>query len=375
MVTCRGATVWLCPADTQTSTFFIPIGNLVNKTLIATAFALVFSGHAAAQSSASNVVLYGLVDMGYGYSKVDGSSAVNALDSGTQSGSRWGLRGSEDLGNGLKANFQLESGFSGDTGQSGQSGRLFGRASWAGLSGSFGEVRLGRQGTLGYSWFGAVSPFGTDFKNASINNTFGYGNVADRVDNGAFYFTPSFGGFKAAIGYSFNSSGQETDVNDTPVVSLGAQYKNGPFLAVVTYEQRNVADSNDVAGTDDIQNIQLGAVYDFGPVAVHAGYGRLDNRGFDAGASKENAYLVGLSAPLGNGELFGTYQRVDDRNKNEFGLDEARSGVAVGYTYNMSKRTNLYVYASQYKNIDTRADDESRLADARQFGVGLRHRF
>lgn len=344
----------------------------VNKTLLACALAAGLVGTAQAQS---NVVLYGLVDLGYGYSKTDGSKALNSVDSSTSAGSRWGLRGSESLGNGLKLNFQLESGFEADTGNRAQGGRMFGRAAWTSLSGAFGEVRLGRQDTLGFNWSGAISPFGTSFKQAQLDTIFGYKNVADRVDNAVFYYTPDMGGFQAGVGYSFHPDGQETNINDTPVVSLGARYKSGPLLVVLTYDQKNVADSVTIANRDDIKNLALGATYNFGPVKVHAGYGRLQNRGYIASAAKENAYLLGLTVPVGTGSVFGTYQRVDNRNLNEYRNDKARDGFAVGYLYGLSKRTELYAYASLYSDVARRADVATRLADTRQFSVGMRHRF
>ncbi|WP_187395144.1 porin [Pigmentiphaga aceris] len=344
----------------------------MNKTLLACALAAGLVGTAHAQS---NVTLYGLVDLGYGYSKTDGSNTLNSIDSSTSAGSRWGLRGSESLGKDLKLNFQLESGFDADTGNRAQGGRMFGRAAWASLSGSFGEVRLGRQDSLGFNWSGAISPFGTSFKQAQLDTIFGYKNVGDRLDNAIFYYSPDFGGFQAGVGYSFHPDGQETDINDTPVISLGARYKSGPLLVVLTYDQKNVADSVTVGNRDDIKNLALGATYDFGVAKVHAGYGRLQNRGFIASASKENAYLLGLTVPVGNGSVFGTYQRVDNRNLNEFRIDEARSGFAIGYLHDLSKRTKLYAYASQYSDVAVRATAATRLADTRQFSVGVRHSF
>src|SRR5690606_18716325 len=90
------------------------------------------------------------------------------MRSGGQSGSRWGLRGSEDIGNGLKVNFRLESGFNSNNGASGQNNRLFGRAAWVGLSGGFGEFRAGRQATVASDFFSSVSPFGAGWSNAAI---------------------------------------------------------------------------------------------------------------------------------------------------------------------------------------------------------------
>src|SRR5690606_1129817 len=130
----------------------------MKKTLLAAALLAGFAGAAHAQSS---VTLYGIVDVGVGGNKLHDSAAGGddaryGLMSGVQSGSRWGLRGSEDLGNGLRANFQLESGFdvaNGRQGPGSQEGRLFGRQAWGGLSGAWGEVRAGRQVTVAAGYF------------------------------------------------------------------------------------------------------------------------------------------------------------------------------------------------------------------------------
>jgi predicted porin len=350
--------------------------STVKKTLLACALAAGLSGAAYAQS---NVTVYGIMDLGYLYQKADGQKNRNAIDSGISSGSRLGFRGTEDLGNGLKANFVLEQGVRADTGESDQSGRTFGRQSWVGVSGAFGDVRAGRQNALGYEWFGGgVTPWGTNYSQANPKTIFGYDNVAERIDNAVMYYSPSFSGFQGAIGYSWNGNGNETAGNeaDTSVTSAGLRYKNGPLLAVLTYEQRNVADSNNAANQDDIKNISLGATYDFGVVKAHLGYGQLKNRDFKETADKENAWMVGLSAPVGTaGKLMATYQRVNDaRNSNEFGAayDDNRSGFAVVYDHGLSKRTSLYAYASQYANA---VKDGAELGDKTEFALGMRHSF
>lgn len=352
----------------------------MKKTLLACAIAAGLPGVLHAQA---NVTVYGIVDLGYSFRDADGSNDRNAIDSGISAGSRLGFRGTEDLGNGLKASFVLEQGIRADTGESDQSGRTFGRASWVGLAGAFGEVRAGRQNALGYDWFGGgVTPWGTNYLQANPKTIFGYDNVAERVDNAVFYYSPSLSGFQGAIGYARDGSGNETlgNEDDTAVISAALRYRNGPLLAVLTYDQKNVADSSTAAGADDTRNIALGASYDFGAVKAHLGYGQLKNRGFDENADDENAWLVGLTLPVGAaGKLMATYQRVNDaRNMNEYGrrFDDKRSGFAVVYDHALSKRTSLYAYASRYSNVvlDT-SGTTARLGDATEFALGLRHGF
>lgn len=344
----------------------------MNKTLLACALLLGGAGHAHAQS---NVVLYGLIDEGVGYVKTEGSHGLATVDGGASAGSRWGLRGTESLANGLTLAFQLENGFDADGGSRSQNGRLFGRSAWTSLSGDFGELRLGRQEAFGFNWGIGISPFGPSFKQAQFDTIFGYRNAGDRVDNALFYTSPDWGGLQAGIGYSVNADGNESNEEDTPVISMGVRYNAGPVMLVLTYDQKQVADADLAPDRADIRNLTLGGTWDLGAAKLHAGYGRLANRDFIATAANEHAYLLGLTVPVGKGSVFGTYQRVGARNLNEFGVDRARDGVAVGYLYTLSARTSLYAYASQYRHVATRADAADRLADARQLGVGIRHRF
>ncbi|VCU69447.1 Outer membrane porin protein precursor [Pigmentiphaga humi] len=344
----------------------------MKKTLIAAALLTGFAGAAHAQS---NVTLYGIVDMGYVYDKSDGSSGTSKLDSGALGSSRFGLRGTEDLGNGLKANFQLENGFKADTGDMGTANTLFDRASWVGVSGSFGEVRLGRQDSLGFNWFrGAVNPFGNSYLQGQSATIFNVRGPADRFSNSAFYYSPKFSGFQGGVGYSFNTSAGETTGNDgdNSAYSLGLRYNAGPLLAVLTYEQQNGADNTPAQA--DIKNLQLGAVYDFGMVKLHAGYGQIRNANYAQNAKKQNAYLIGVSVPFGASTVLATYQRVDNANLNAGKADKDIGGFSVAYNYALSKRTTLYALFNQYSDIVTRVDN-GQLGDRRQFAVGVQHKF
>ncbi len=353
----------------------------MNKTLLACALTLGLSGAAYAQS---NVTIYGIMDLGYTFRDADGEGSTNKIDSGVAGGSRIGFRGTEDLGNGLKMNFRLETGVKADTGTADQSGRAFGRAAWLSLSGAFGEVRLGRQNALGYEWFGgAVTPWGTNFMQANPKTVFGYDEVAERVDNAVFYYSPSFAGFQASLGYSNRVDGDEVIDNETDnsVVSAGLRYKNGPINVALTYDQKNVSDAQDDEigkSYKDVKNIAIGGSYDFGAFKLHAGYGQLENRGYSKGADKEKSWLLGASLPIGSaGELMATYQTVsEDHNVNRHGAayDDAVKGFSVVYMHKLSKRTKLYAYASQYQ--DAVLDKaKAKLGDATEFAVGINHSF
>lgn len=169
---------------------------MFKKTLAAAALLGAFAGSAVA----ADVTLYGVLDYGLQYTHVDSDKAnTDAVDnfqlsSGNQSGARFGLKGSEDLGNGVKAGFHLENGFSADTGSLAQNSRLFGREARLFVNGAFGEVAFGRMGTLGsangtYGLLGNLSPFGASWVGAVEYSTYYVGGI--RADNTVTYKTPT----------------------------------------------------------------------------------------------------------------------------------------------------------------------------------------
>ena len=326
-------------------------------------------------AAADGITLYGIADGSVGYSRQDGGNSDVTVDSGTSEDSRFGIRGSERLGRRLTGKFELESGIDLGAGTPDEKDRFFDRAAWVGLEGGFGELRLGRQSTFAHDWFSEVSPFKTDFKQAAVTNVFGYDAVAERVDNAVFYRLPEFGGFEAGIGYSFNADGPEVPGEDNEVLTIGLRYTAGPLVAVATYELKRDADEDAAPGRDDIRSVSIGAVYEFSRVKLHAAYGRLKNRDFISTANTENAWLLGTTVAVGNGELLAAYQRVKGRNANEFGIDSTRDGIALAYQYPLSKRTSVYAYGSRFRDVDERSDEPGRMANGTQVGAGVRHVF
>ena len=224
----------------------------MKKTLIVAAVAASFATAANAQSS---VTLYGLIDAGFTYvnneaapNTAKGSAAAFRLSSGNINGSRWGLRGTEDLGGGMKAIFTLESGFSMGDGSAGQgpaktvanpnpSGREFGRQAYAGIStAQFGTVTLGRQYdslvdylapmTATGSWGGTY--FAHPLDNDNADNSF-------RVNNSVKYQSANYSGFTFGGLYGF--SNQAGGFGNNRAYSAGAQYANGPFKIAAAYLQ------------------------------------------------------------------------------------------------------------------------------------------
>src|SRR5690606_9350694 len=381
----------------------------MKKTLLAAALALGFAGVAQAETS---VTLYGILDGGIGYQQIKGDgfkTRKTGMISGVQSGNRWGLRGTEDMGNGLQAVFQLESGFDLATGNQQQATatnvRLFGRLSTLGLrSDAWGQLDIGRQTNIGSKYFGAIDPFAQGFGQANIGTTFGSVNTV-RWDNMVMYQTPNFSGFQFGVGYSFNTNGAQRssldvdgvyDLNESDRnrrgITTGLRYANGPLAVALSYEQERIG-SAALGGFGDDVNVrawQLGAAYDFEVVKVHAAFGQTRNGMFGAGIGnldgnasvsvgsaldglKYNHYMVGLSAPVGAGSIMASWQMADPRSNPDAApnaeLDKMNI-YSLGYTYNLSKRTNMYVFGSYAKDVNFQDGVKSTYA-----GVGLRHRF
>ena len=371
----------------------------MKKTWVALAVAGAFvAGTAQAQSS---VTLYGILDINYMWQEAPtnvGTTAAprvqqesfSAINSGYQSGNRWGLRGSEDLGGGLKAIFTLESGFDLDRGTSGQGGRLFGRQAWAGVQGNWGGVVAGRlatfsSGTGSFDMFGRTDPFLTGFGLASLGSTFISANAL-RVDNAVAYVSPTFSGFKGGIGYTTRVDGAEvapSNANTSAFISA-LNWEMGPFWVGVTYDQANAPGS-----APDQKHLQIGGTFDIGPVRLHAAYADQSNIGtipnpqvgsgsfvtIPAGFYYDNtAYMAGVTWKFGAFALLGSWQWSNAKSKvlNGVNFEPDYNIFGIGGTYNLSRRTNLYAgYAS--RNADGTLLDNT--FNYKQLAIGMRHLF
>jgi predicted porin len=377
----------------------------MKKSLIALALIGAFSGAAVAQSS---VTLYGILDVNYTWQEQPtvvgtGTTAsiqqksVSKIDSGHQSGNRWGMRGREELGGGLSAIFALESGFSLDTGTSGQGNRLFGRQAYAGLSGGWGSVVAGRlatfsSGTGDFDMIGRVDPFSTGFGLAGAQNTF-YSMNSLRLDNTIAYVSPTFAGFKAGVGYSTRIDGAESSAPNTNVKGtiFGANWASGPFFAAVTYDV-----VNNVGSAPDQKHLQVGGTWDIASFRLHAAYASQTNiaaiaspstggtgtfivlptglQNFDA-----DSWLLGATWTVTPAfKVFGSYQWLDaDANTVGTGATAVKfepdyNVMAIGATYNLSRRTNLY---ASWASRDADGSLLGNAVDSSQFAIGVRHLF
>jgi len=348
----------------------------MQKKLIALAVAGLVAAPAFAQS---NVTVYGILDAAVAYGK-SGDTTYTGLQNGVLSGNRFGLKGSEDLGNGLAAVFTLEQGFNIGDG-SPNSGKQFHRQSWAGLKGGFGTVALGRQYAPGYLWTaritnaagaGAYEPqsiLANSIPLASIHP-----NTDARWDNSISYDTGDMGGLNVRVIYSFQGTMSETDggpdATDDDKIGLGVAYKAGPLNVGAVYHKSKGAD-------EDLDEVYLAGAYDLGVVAINASVQqakRDDNAAAGVSEIDTMVYTVGLTAPVGAGTIhFAVGQLSDDVND-----DADSTSATVGYTHSLSKRTNLTLMVNHTTNDDnaSRGVLVSEAGDgSTSVAAGLRHSF
>ena len=311
----------------------------MKKSLIALAV-LAASGAAMAQSS---VTLFGIVDAGVARVSSNGVSVTGVSRSGLAT-SRLGFRGEEDLGGGLKAGFWLEGGVLNDDGGSGFN---FQRRSTVGLSGAFGEVRLGRDLTAGYlnvlaaDVFGDVGVGASIGKNLFVSSAAGAVNAIDtRKSNMITYLTPAnLGGFYGQLQYSFGEAASNASY-DKANDYLGARvgYRNGPLEAAVGFAQGRGA-----SAANDVDQFNVFASYDLGVAKAFIGFNQEKNNA--PVEVKYQSYLLGLTAPVGPGTVRVSYNDVDLKNS---GNDAQK--FAIGYVYDLSKRTAIYGTYAHVKN-------------------------
>eukprot|EP00611_Tribonema_gayanum_P014480 TRINITY_DN25867_c0_g1_i1.p1 TRINITY_DN25867_c0_g1~~TRINITY_DN25867_c0_g1_i1.p1 ORF type:complete len:328 (+),score=46.82 TRINITY_DN25867_c0_g1_i1:88-1071(+) len=327
----------------------------MKKSLIALAVLGAMVGAAQAQSS---VTLYGKIDLGLVHSDPFGGTS-NLEMKKSFSGSRWGLMGSEDLGGGLKVNFQLEQGFTADDGRATDSSKQFSRQSWVGLSGGFGEVRVGMPYTAYDDVSGAInSMWDSDFSVENTNNFF-HTTTYRTPGNTIRYSTPSFGGFTGTASYSLD----EVKNFDSATGSISLAYANGPVAVGFGYQ----VEGNETAlfpNASDRKITRLSASYDFGVVVLKGLYGNEK-----IGPAKTDEYSIGVDVPLsGAFSLSAGYGYSKD--KGAAGR-EKRKGFTAGGLYTLSKRTDVYFGVTDW---DGKTSGVKTNGDTK-YGFGMRHSF
>lgn len=380
--------------------------------------ALVLSGLAvsalgAGGTSAGEVAIHGLLDMGLNYSVTDvagESTSTLQLASGQNGMSRWSLSGSETLSPSLKAGFVLESGVALDSGELMKNlhGALFGREAQVYLEGRFGTIKLGRLASFvsGFNQTGLfgpkVSPFSAGWLNVPGHKSVMTGEFAP-YDNMVVYSTPKFGAWQAHLQYSFGTeqekitdAGLEEGTEEVDRAAAAVTFTTGNAHAVLildTLAYGNLRHAD--ARLKDARRVSLGGHYDFGPVKVFAAgqwfegvqklaMGEIDTRANLLNTATGRADLsrdgidglglnVGVTIPV-NGflvKLSTGYMKAE--NAADSSIDIDRATVSAGFEYTLSKKTFLYAAAGWQHDAYGRDD----IQDADRIGVaaGLVTRF
>jgi predicted porin len=344
----------------------------------------------------SSVTLYGVADVWLGNQKttttVNGvSSGVgqNLMGSGGINGSRFGLRGSEDLGGGLKANFQLENGFNIDSGAAAQgstatppvaaSGLLFGRQAFVGLSGGFGAVTFGRQYTAYDEARGGADLMGHSAFSPTAGAVWSAGRAYGfRANNTIRYGTNNFGGFTAAVTYSLGEN-KTTAGSAGATLALHGAYNNGPIAVFAAYQQEknptgsgastllNGGFENATAGVTSETHALISGAYDLGVAKLRVAYNQSkDNAPGTASADKE--FTFGVAAPLGPVTLEAEFATMKNNAVKS-------RGFGIQAKYNLSKRTFAYAGIQNAKTTDTPAGVSGSESKLNLVAVGIRHGF
>ncbi|MFZ6674550.1 porin [Undibacterium sp. Xuan67W] len=339
----------------------------MKKSLLALAALAAISGAAQAQS---NVTIYGVLDMAI-QNENNGAAAgaKTALDSGIQSGSRLGFKGTEDLGGGLKAIFKLEMGVNADNGASAQGGLAFGRQAFVGLTGDFGSVTLGRQMKPLFVAVDNIDPFSTGITSGAAGvGTSGYGLAAfyvptnPRANNTAVYTTNDLSGFTGSASYTFGEVAGDT--SNSRQVSLAGAYAAGPLYVTAVYNKENNILGATSTPAVSAKTVFLAGTYDFGVAKAVAAYGKTT---VDALSSSTDvkAWTLGATVPVTAADaIMGTYTRMT----NDAATANKGSQFALGYTHSLSKRTNLFA------SISRTANDANSNAGGLAAGNGLTDR-
>ena len=345
----------------------------LNKLLLAAALGGALAAPAFAQTS---VTVSGTMDAFAGSMRMAGDSDSRAVvNSGGMTTSWIGFKGSEDLGNGLKANFALTTFLQADTGVQGRfpGDTLFSRDANVGLSGSFGTVTVGRGLAPNFLPSILFNPFGDSFTFAPLilhmdvplfnGSNWGSTIAADTGwSNQIIYTTPSIGGVTANLHYQFGEVAGKTGKNN---VGGNLLYFNGPLSLTAFYENAQMTNPVPVQQNRS-KTWFVGGGYDFNVVKLMATYQKTSVDHDVSGTTDQDfkTYSLGLSAPVGGGQILAAWAQT---KQDAPGIDRKRSTASLGYDYNLSKRTDVYAI---YMN-----DRITNLSNGNSFGVGIRHRF
>ena len=324
--------------------------------------------------------MYGRLDAGYNQTKTSDTSGAtttsvtkrdfvkgNGLSTGL-----WGIRGTEDLGGGLKAKFVHEMDLDINAGKLGVDK---GRDSTIGLEGGFGEVRVGRSYTPLFSTIGVSDPFAST--GATTVNLYGMDGV--RASNAIFYTTPTFSGFTARVMVANSTektatTGLATTSKKNAQQGFYGMYVNGPLTAAIGYGEITSDDST-IAGKAKSNGTALAANYDLVVAKIFAGYtkGKLQGETLANTNDKASEFNFGVTVPMGAVTLLGSVGRNTFQSVTAGVASPKAKGTdfVLGATYALSKRTSAYAKMGTYDKFSAGNYSEKTT----QTSIGLRHTF
>lgn len=338
----------------------------MKRTAIGLAILAGFSG--AAYAGGSQVQLYGIIDMGLTHfngiaAPGGGETSSTGLSSGVNDASRIGVKGTENLGGGLSALFQAETGFCAaglnqDAPTTASSayqsfctgGGFMQRLTWVGLRGNFGTLKAGRMWLPIFLNESDIDPFGGGLTGEATNTSVVgqlFGGALFRASQMVQYVSPSLSGFKGSAAYSFAPGSKGTVPTASAggskvgrAIVLNGSYSNGPVYLNLDYTELTNREANPATGVNDgsAKIWQIGGAYDFHVMTLGADYERAT---VDYLSGNMHSWLLGATVPLGAGSLMLSY--TENRNSLGMTTSGAAKQLAAGYQYNLSKRTSLWV--------------------------------
>jgi predicted porin len=346
----------------------------MNKKLIALAVAGACVAPAAMAQSANPVTLYGRIYVTVESVKTTGGTANLPERTRVQDNSSYlGVRGSEDLGGGLKAIFQLETGFAPDA----SSGTFANRNSMVGLQGKWGSLIAGRWDMPFKSATIAIDPYG-DLTIGGITSVANdKGNFDIRQQNVVQYWSPNWGGFAVKLAYGANEG--RTATANPNAYGASATYNKGPLYLFYAYEEHKDGNGNLTTVTPNYkeEGNSLGGAFTIGPVKLGALYQEFKKTNL----TKQKAWMANAVWTIGKNALSVQYQDSQDGGANGAATQPECNNIAAGWQYNWSKRT---FFLAQYSKTDNSNGATCRIGsftgggtngDPEGFSLGVRHVF
>lgn len=354
---------------------------------IAVAAAALFATASATAQDTSSVQVYGIFDIGVEVNDTGapGSSNLWLVNSGNMSATRLGFRGTEDLGGGLKALFNIEMGVALDTGGTislpDSPGAIWGRRAVVGLQGAFGSLYLGRDYTPGF-W----TVLQTDRFRYGLPGTVSTPSQisATRANNGIFYNTPTMGGLTGRFAVALGSEGTTAAKDQGRLYSGSVDFRSGNLFLSAAVQRRRDLSPGSTTETTAMKEAGFGGEYKAGSLTFSAGYWGADPVTATTDAvTKSDAYWLGASLEVGVGVVSA---QVAQTKLEVIGRGEGKAtNFGLSYSHALSKRTNVYAAVGGVSN-----DEMTRLAlntgsqrvggavfgaDPRAAIVGVRHTF